>query len=386
MASGRLFASLRRSAVIASASVMVGVLAPTAGAASSSCRVTNLTTQQVYVGTGSNLQTAIGQATSGTTLRIRGICVGTFSIGKSLTLIGWRTAAFPSPTLDGAGAGTVLRVSAGPVVIHDLTITGGYAEFGGGGINNRGLGVVRLTGSSSVWGNDGGSGHGGGIYNEGTVDLRGSSAVRANNAGKGGGIYNAGGTVRLHGSSSVSQNLNVFFEGGGIFNEGTLVMNDTSSIWGNEAVIDYADGGGIANFGRVTLNDRSSVRGNVAGDDSGGETSGGGGILNGGTLVMRNHSTVRGNTALPTSGGGGITNLGTLVMRGAASVRGNAVTDADGGGISNFGSVTMNGSAYVTRNRAVNGTGGGIFNHAGTLVGAVAGGNVFDNIPDDIAP
>jgi hypothetical protein len=386
MASGRLLAAMRRSAVMASASVVVGVLAPTAGAASSPCRVTNLTTQQVYVGTGSNLQTAIGQATSGTTLRIRGICVGTFSIGKSLTLIGRPTAAFPSPTLDGNDAGTVLRVSAGPVVIHDLAITGGYAESGGG-IDNRELGVVLLTGSSSVWGNDTVSGHGGGIYNEGSLDLRGSSAVRANNAGKGGGIYNAGGgTVRLHGSSSVSQNLNVFFEGGGIYNEGKLVLNDRSSISGNEAIIDYGDGGGIANFGKVTMNDRSSVWGNVTGDDSGGETSGGGGIINGGTLVMRNHSTVRRNSVLPTSDGGGITNLGTLVMRGAASVRGNAVTDADGGGISNFGSVTMNGSAYVTRNRAVNGTGGGIFNHAGTLVGAVAGGNVFDNIPDDIAP
>jgi hypothetical protein len=45
--------------------------------------------------------------------------------------------------------------------------------------------------------------------------------------------------------------------------------------------------------------------------------------------------------------------------------------------------VTVNGNSTVTGN-TTGGFGGGIFNRAGELVGAVAGGNVRDNTPDDI--
>ena len=442
MASGRSFAARGALAVVASATVAVGVMAPAAGAAAPPCRVTNLTTQQVYDGTGSNLQTAIGEASSGTHLRIRGVCVGTFSIGKSLTLTGWPTAAFPSPTLDGNDAGTVLTVNGGSVVVHDLTITGGNADFGGG-INNRELGAVHLTGSSSVSGNraslDGGGilndgtftmsdvsavsgnashgtgagifnaggdlvlmesssvsgnaaedlGNGGGIYNEGSVALRGSSTVSDNFAGGGGGIFNASGaTARLHGSSSLSGN-EAFFGGGGISNRGTVGLSDRSAVFENVAIGDYPQGGGIANFGRTTLGDSSSVWGNVAGDSGGGENVVGGGIYNEGTLTLRNESSVRGNRTLRNGSGGGIANLGNLTMNGASSVRRNTAIDADGGGIfitDTVATVTMNGQSSVRLNTAINGMGGGIFLRFGTLIGAVAGGNVSDNIPDDIAP
>src|SRR5215203_5443438 len=51
--------------------LMLVVLAPAASAVVASCRVTNVSTQQVYEGSGANLQNAINQAGAGTTLRIR---------------------------------------------------------------------------------------------------------------------------------------------------------------------------------------------------------------------------------------------------------------------------------------------------------------------------
>src|SRR5829696_584559 len=65
------------------------------------CRVTNLSTNQVYDGSGGNLQTAIDHASPGTHLRIRGVCAGNFSITKRLRLLGVATTAFPVPTMQG---------------------------------------------------------------------------------------------------------------------------------------------------------------------------------------------------------------------------------------------------------------------------------------------
>jgi nitrous oxidase accessory protein NosD len=111
--------------------------------------VTRLNESCVH-GSGANLQTAIDQATGGTRLQVQGLCVGTFLVGKNISLIGSPTAAFPSATLDGDDAGTVLEVPAGIVVIRYLTITNGDADFGGGIINRD---TVRLQGRSTVSGN-----------------------------------------------------------------------------------------------------------------------------------------------------------------------------------------------------------------------------------------
>ena len=378
---------MRVAAVLAMSVGMSASSVPVAGAAVAPCRVTNLTTQQLHDGSGPNLQTAIDQAEGGTRLRVRGICVGTFEIGKDLTLLGRSTAAYPIPTIDGDDADTVITVSTGRVVIRDLTITNGNAEFGtglGGGIYNAG--ILALTGSASVRGNDTGTGRGGGIYNNGTLDLYGASVVSGNGAGRGGGIFNAlGHTVRLHGSASVWGN-HVFFLAGGIYNEGTLGLYDRSSVSENNATDDFSEGGGIANFGTTTMSDSSSVSGNEAGDAGGSPTAGGGGIYNEGTLTLRNLSSVRGNTTISGSGGGGITNVGGVVtLNGASSIRRNIATDANGGGIVNHGTLIMNGSSSIRRNIALGGSGGGI-SGSGVLVGAVEGVNVSDNQPDDIFP
>ncbi len=86
---------------------------------------------------------------------------------------------------------------------------------------------------------------------------------------------------------------------------------------------------------------------------------------------------IRGGAA---SQGGGILNRGTLELR-DVSVQSNHATS--GGGILNIGQLALNGSSSV-RNNTATVSGGGILN-TGTVAGAVCGGNVYGNTPDDCA-
>lgn len=81
----------------------------------------------------SALQAAIAAAAPGATLTVRGTCIGPFTIGKSLTLIGRKKAV-----LDGNHAGTTVTGNgAVQVRLTRLTITGGQGGQGGG-IRNSG--------------------------------------------------------------------------------------------------------------------------------------------------------------------------------------------------------------------------------------------------------
>ena len=83
--------------------------------------------------------------------------------------------------------------------------------------------------------------------------------------------------------------------GGGINNDGSLTLND-STVSGNTSPGPGGGGGGILNFGSMTVSD-STISGNTA-------STGGGGICNGGSLTVRD-STISGNTG---GDGGGIYN------------------------------------------------------------------------------
>ena len=353
---------------------MFAVRVPSAGATPTQCRVLNLTTALVYRGKGPNLQRAIDEAAGGTTLRLQGLCVGNFTIGKDLSLIGITTTpAYGAPTLDGNAAGTVLSVSGGSVNLKNLTITNGSAS----GIFNTGALILR--GSTSVTENTAlPNGVGAGIDNRGTLILKDSSSVTGNNAGAngvGGGVYNFGGTLILKDSSSVSGNTALF--AGGIENIGTVVLKGSSSVSGNTTV---AAGGGIENFrGTVVLKDSSSVSGNTA-------NSVGGGIRNeDGTLVLKDSSSVSGNTAAGGSGGGGIYNEAHVILKDSSSVSGNTAVFA-GGGIWNGGRVLLEDSSSVTGNTASSSFGGGgIFHQVQSRLGACEtwSGAISPNNPDD---
>jgi hypothetical protein len=212
-------------------------------------------------------------------------------------------------------------------------------------------------------------------------------------------IGNAGMTVTFtnlmitHGNSS--------FDGGGILNDigGTLILNGTTSVWRNEA---SNDGGGILTGGPLTLDDSASVLKNTAVE--------GGGIMAFAPVVMNGHTRVVRNSAGPF--GGGIWTENSLTLNDSARVRRNTAQDSGGGIFGIEGEVTLNdsswvnlntaqthgggiwidgalltmtGSARVTRNTAISGSGGGIFRElAAPVVGAIPGGNVAMNVPDNI--
>jgi hypothetical protein len=145
--------------------------------------------------------------------------------------------------------------------------------------------------------------------------------------------------------------------GGGIYNEGTLTLAD-STVTGNEA---EGDGGGILTRGALTLIN-STVAGNTTGPVGNGtskseEPRAGGGIeiLVGGRLTLIN-STVSGNTSK--MGGGIGSNGSAMLMLTNSTVSGNTAKWL-GGGIYNPGDAILINST-LSGNTAP--AGGGIYN------------------------
>jgi len=147
-------------------------------------------------------------------------------------------------------------------------------------------------------------------------------------------------------------------QGGGIFNNGTLTINN-STISGNRAVAPCKKcngfGGGIFNNGTLAINN-STISGNSAAGVLGG---GGGGISNGGTLSIST-STVSLNQG---AAGAGIYNAGILTTNNS-TISGNS--GSWGGGISNGGRLRINNSTLSGNSADHNG--GGIYNQRGSAV------------------
>jgi hypothetical protein len=158
-----------------------------------------------------NLQTAINNAPTGSTLQVSGTCTNAsvspspnFTINKTLTLQG---PAF----LDGNDSGTVLTITSGTVTLSHLTVENGNAATDGGGIYNRGVLTLNFT---TVVDNTAAY-SGGGIFNDGTLTLD-ASKMWLNSASEfGGGIWSLG---RVIGSSTSFVILNwAGILGGGIY-------------------------------------------------------------------------------------------------------------------------------------------------------------------------
>jgi hypothetical protein len=349
----RIFATVIAATLVAA----IGAQSP-AGAAPTKCLVVNIEGNTSY----QTLQAGVDAATAGSTLTVKGTCIGTTTIDKDLTITGKDNPRFGTSGLDGGNFGTVVTVSLGAhVSINDLIITHGSADFGGG--------ILNLGGS---------------------VTLNGSSSVTGNTAGFGGGILNRlGGTVTLNDSSSVAGNAATIIngtggDGGGInnygFNEGSaVILNDSSSVAGNTAA---STGGGIFNnvSNTVTFNDNSTVERN-----SGLHA---GGIWNDGAVMLRHTSAIKNNT-VQGLGGGIFNSTGTVALENSASIVGNSALL--GGGIFNasvdtvkFGTVTLSGSSSITGNTAI--LGGGMWNQLGGVVTLNDGSSVTGNSPDNCQP
>lgn len=188
-----------------------------------------------------------------------------------------------------------------------------------------------------------------------------------------------------------------FFDGGGVFNAGTLLVSETT-IDGNEVASIFPSGGGIYSIGDLTVAN-SSVSGNTAADDT---FSAGGGIFSQleGSVTMIN-AEITNNAAR--AGGGVSTGVpttidnslfssnvaseagGGILLRGAidpVSYRinnsrfdGNLVTATldtiflGGGAIANTGDDTVVfGSTFTNNDVADKGLGGAILNTIGQMV------------------
>jgi hypothetical protein len=366
-----------------------------------------------------DLQQKIDSASAGSILVVKGTCVGSFAVAKTLTIKG-----NPTATLDGNEVDRTLTIT-GTSTVHliGLEITGGHREADvqaqGGGIFSNG-GVLTLS-KVSVHGN---------------VAISGGTTANGGVA-QGGGIYFATGVLRVT-DSKVTDNwaissspYRVTALGGGIRTSGTLSVV-RSSVSSNRVLGDSSDeeaevsGGGIYQSGGPVSVSSSHIDGNRAtshglGDGQTTSSVGGGVAIDNGTALSITHSTVNGNRLTAVTSGFESSALATggaisaRFTKGAASdsaFLGNRVT-----GVSSDGPASVLGGALdlspsqsfsMTRTRIVgsvesadagldgNGYGGGISYagdlsvilstvssntirvHGGSDFGDGAGGGIFD--------
>ena len=155
------------------------------------------------------------------------------------------------------------------------------------------------------------------------------------------------------------------YAGGGIHNEGTLTVTDSTITHNTADLVGGGGGGGILNRSTLTVTD-STISYNTANSGS----DGGGGIYNNGGTLTVTDSTISNNTA--PDGGGGINNIGggTPTIT-ASTISNNSAASGNGGGIENSGGTWTVGATIVAAN-----TGGNC--HVNGMV-STAGYNLTDD-------
>jgi hypothetical protein len=290
-----------------------------------------------------------------------------------------------SPTVArGSDPGTpefrIFTVDAGvKAELDGLTIERGYVygyDTGGGGVRNDGT----LTISHSILDNNFAS-LGGGIFNDGILTVS-DSTIRDNHtsapgSSSGGGIYNAGGDVRVVSCTLVG---NTATYGGGIRNQSNgVIVIASSTIRGNTA--EFTGGGILNGFDEPWSTASVDVSSSTIEDNTAGSADGGG-ICNTHTLKVTS-STIDGNSA---DRGGGIFSYTDLIVD-SCTVLGNSTQHGwrgNGGGIYlEAGPATIM-SSTIADNSAV--SGGGIYSAVGavTLTNTIVAENLVSGSRQDI--
>jgi|GEM_PF-6174921 len=267
--------------------------------------------------------------------------------------------------LNGENSGTsVLRVNAPvPVTIDNLTITGGYAELGGGIFMSEGANVtladgVKITGNTAI-----------------------ASAV---DSACGGGIYVGNGAivtitngVTIADNTSSSETEKHAYGGGVYVGRGANVtIANGATIDGNKALASAENnsyGGGIyvGPGACVTIADGTYITDNSA---LSGKYGYGGGVY-----VSKNNQDVKGilymtggqiNGNAATTGGGGIFGTGLVVIGGSAVIGNTDITDARG----------INDESYA--NKAL--SGGGIHSNGDLYIGYKLKDGATEITPDNL--
>lgn len=290
------------------------------------------------------LADAVTAAPAGTTIQVRGSCLGPIVIDKNLTLVGKPSSTLGGPGIYGQESVRVLEIAAGrTVTVKSLEIAFGWA------------GTVSPTGAEDT------TSEGGGILNWGTLTLT-DVVVDENTAGDGGGIANYG-ILRIDGASQVHHNRAAGY-GGGILSEGRVTIAGTAAIHSNTA--DEWGGGIAAVRGSLpkpglTIRDSAVIRGNTA-------ERAGGILFSRIPVLLRDRAAVRANTASQSGGGVYVVSGGRFTMEGRATISGNAASETGGIlvdiGAAKTTTVTLKGSSVIKGNT---GEVGAIFLQAGAL-------------------
>ncbi len=218
----------------------------------------------------------------------------------------------------------------GTAALHASRVTGNSVTWAGGGISNGADSSVLIDQASAISGNSSDV-HAGGIWNEGSMEIR-DSAMDGNTAADAGGAVHNLGTLVI-GKSILSANS--AGQGGALYNteSGTATIEDGTRVTSGTA----SDGGGLFNLGDLTV-EASEVSGNWG--------TFGGGLFNwtGGMLTVSN-SLIANNSA---NEGGGLHNKedSTAVIQNGTIISGNSAAWT-GGGLDNWGALTVTGSVLL---------------------------------------
>ncbi len=368
-----------------------------------------------------DLQAKIDAAPPGWTLRVKGTCVGRFTVDKNLTLDG-----SPKATLDAAELGRTLTIAGAPTVrLLDLTVTGGRAvgspSAEGGGIRHPGgeltlrrVVVAGNTVAATAGAADSANASGGGLWSDtGSLKIF-SSTVRGNVASAsaageaeafGGGIYRFGNLTLDHArvsdnrAAALSSESQSAGRGGGLHIENAVARIVAARIDGNRVsgrltagpgTSAFAGGGGmsLSQVSELTLRGStvSSNRGTAAGP--GGAVQGWGGGIYGfasegtvrNTVFAGNELRARSSGSAVTSARGGGLAIGSSdltirdsrVIGSVVNLETNGLAAGQGGGLWIEGDLTVlttrvgGNTVDVTGGTNAIGQGGGIFIETGT--------------------
>ncbi|WP_328651733.1 hypothetical protein OG598_27885 [Micromonospora sp. NBC_00330] len=280
----------------------------------------------------------------------------------------------------------ILEVGAGgDLTLRDTTIKGGQAE---GGIGGGGGGIRIDIGGKAVIENthvvyNQTNGPGGGIANFGVTKILGGADHGKDWDGKD--------KDKKKDSGSIISNNSALFDGGGIFNNGNLTVQNTRLSYNNTIGVFSTlplggAGGGLSNSSVAVL-ENVHLDNNTAGFRGGGIRGGinsttearnvevndnragseGGGIFSDGVFQLR-HGKVHHNEA-GQRGGGVFNQIGQFVAEETSISENTASTNSTiehGGGVYNGSGTVVLRRTHVDRNRAIgtNSQGGGIYNNS----------------------
>jgi CSLREA domain-containing protein len=231
-------------------------------------------------------------------------------------------------TIDGNGVDRVLHVLRGEVTVRNLTITGGHAADGAKGDD------VTSNFANPVGENGDPGESGGGIFNDGDLMVE-DAVIEGNHAGNGGAGGAADGPDGTNGAS------------------GTIGFSATGGHGGAGGA-----GGGIASADTLSLV-RTVVRSNLAGSGGAGgaATAGDGGDAS--SSVSGNGGTATGGYAERGGDGGGVwSDFGASLTVDASTISANRSGDGGAGGLAEAGNGGDGQNGATTAGTGGGGTGG----------------------------